>query len=44
MRIDGLAGRTLTVLGEGRTVVPSRGVFIRDSFAPYEVHVYRAGA
>ena len=43
MRIDGLAGRALTVLGEGRKLVPSRQVFVRDAFAPYDVHIYRAG-
>ena len=41
-RVDALAGRTLTVLDEGRTIRPSKRVFFRDRFAPYEVHVYVA--
>ncbi len=41
-RVDGLAARTLTVLGEGRTIKPVRKSIFRDSFAPYEVHVYVA--
>jgi hypothetical protein len=41
-RVDSLAGRTLTVLGEGRTIKPVKKVILRDSFAPYQVHVYVA--
>jgi hypothetical protein len=41
-RVDALAGRTLTVLGEGRTIKPVKQVIFRDSFAPYQVHVYVA--
>ena len=41
-RVDALAGRTLTVLGEGRTIKPVKKVIFRDSFAPYQVHVYVA--
>jgi hypothetical protein len=41
-RVDGLAGRTLSVLDEGRTIGPAKQVFFRDRFAPYEVHVYVA--
>jgi hypothetical protein len=41
-RVDALAGRTLTVLDEGRTITPAKKVFFRDRFAPYEVHVYVA--
>ena len=41
-RVDALAGRTLTVLDEGRTIRPAKKVFFRDRFAPYEVHVYVA--
>lgn len=40
MRIDALSGRTLTVLGEHRTIKPMKAVFIRDTFAPYQVHLY----
>lgn len=40
MRVDGLAGRTLNVLGEGRTLRPTRKVYLRDTFAPYQVHLY----
>lgn len=40
MRLDGLRGRTLTVLGEHRTITPVKRVFIRDSFGPYQVHLY----
>jgi hypothetical protein len=41
-RVDALAGRTLTVLDEGRTIKPVKKVYFRDSFAPYQVHVYVA--
>ena len=41
-RVDALAGRTLTVLDEGRTIVPAKKVFFRDRFEPYAVHVYVA--
>lgn len=41
-RVDGLVGRTLTVLDENRTLKPVKKVFFRDRFAPYEVHVYVA--
>jgi hypothetical protein len=41
-RIDALAGRTLEVLDESRTIKPGRKVYFRDSFAPYQVHVYIA--
>jgi hypothetical protein len=41
-RVDPLAGRTLTVLDEGRTIKPVKKVYFRDSFAPYQVHVYTA--
>lgn len=37
-----LAGRTLTVLGESRTIKPVKKTVFRDSFAPYAVHVYVA--
>jgi hypothetical protein len=40
--VTALAGRTLTVLGEGRTIVPVKKIYFRDSFAPYQVHVYVA--
>jgi hypothetical protein len=43
-RVDALAGRTLTVLDEGRTIRPTKKVFVRDRFAAYEVHVYVAAA
>jgi len=41
-RVDSLAGRVLTVLDEGRTIAPVKKVYFRDSFGPYEVHVYMA--
>jgi len=41
-RVDSLAGRMLTVLDEGRTIAPVKKVYFRDSFGPYEVHVYMA--
>jgi hypothetical protein len=41
-RVDGLAGRTLQVLDESRTIKPARNVYFRDSFAPFQVHVYVA--
>jgi hypothetical protein len=40
MRLDALGGRTLSVLDEHRTITPMKKVFIRDTFAPYQVHVY----
>jgi hypothetical protein len=41
-RVDALAGRTLHVLDESRTIEPARKVYFRDSFAPFQVHVYVA--
>jgi hypothetical protein len=41
-RIDGVTGRALDVLDEGRTITPAKQVYYRDSFAPYQVHVYLA--
>jgi hypothetical protein len=41
-RVDTLAGRTLSVLDEGRTIKPVKKVYFRDSFAPYQVHIYVA--
>jgi hypothetical protein len=41
-RVDALAGRTLTVLDEGRTIRPAKKVFFRDRFEPYQVHLYVA--
>jgi hypothetical protein len=41
-RVDGLRGRRLAVLGESRTITPVKQVYFRDSFAPYDVHVYVA--
>jgi hypothetical protein len=40
--VPGLAGRLLTVLGEGRTIKPVKKLIFRDSFAPYGVHIYMA--
>jgi hypothetical protein len=40
--VPGLAGRQLTVLGEGRTIKPVKKLIFRDSFAPYGVHIYVA--
>jgi hypothetical protein len=39
--VPGLSGRTLTVLGEGRTIAPSGDSF-GDAFAPLAVHLYLA--
>jgi hypothetical protein len=41
-RVDALAGRTLDVLDESRTIRPVKKVYFRDSFGPYQVHVYVA--
>jgi hypothetical protein len=41
-RLDGLAGRTLAVLDEARSIRPSKKVYFRDRFEPYAVHVYVA--
>ena len=41
-RVPGLAGRALTVLDEGRTIRPVKKVYFRDTFMPYQVHVYVA--
>ncbi|HEY2371377.1 MAG TPA: fibronectin type III domain-containing protein [Gaiellaceae bacterium] len=40
--VAGLAGRQLTVLGEGRTIKPVKKLIFRDSFVPYGVHIYAA--
>lgn len=40
LRVAGLAGRTLRVLGENRQVRVTKGVYARDTFGPYQVHVY----
>jgi hypothetical protein len=42
LSVASLAGRTLTVLGEGRTITPVKKIYFRDSFEPYQVHVYVA--
>lgn len=42
LRVDGLGGRTLVALDGSRPLRPSKRVLVRDTFAPYEVHVYRA--
>jgi hypothetical protein len=39
-RVDALAGRTLQVLDEGRTIKPAKKVYFRDSFEPFQVHIY----
>jgi hypothetical protein len=41
-RVDALAGRTLEVLGENRTIEPAKKVYFRDTFGPYQLHVYVA--
>jgi hypothetical protein len=43
MRIDALRGRTLTVVGESRKLRPTKKVYLRDTFAPYQVHLYTTG-
>ena len=40
MRVDALRGRSLTVLGENRVLKPTKKVYLRDTFAPYAVHIY----
>jgi Purple acid Phosphatase, N-terminal domain len=40
--VPGLAGRQLTVLGEGRTIKPVKKLIFRDTFAPLGVHIYVA--
>jgi hypothetical protein len=42
LRVDSLGSRLLTVLGEARTIKPVKKGIFRDSFAPYQVHVYVA--
>jgi hypothetical protein len=39
-RVDALAGRTLQVLDEGRTIKPAKKVYFRDSFEAFQVHIY----
>jgi hypothetical protein len=41
-RVDGLTGRALAVLDEGRTLKPVKKVYFRDSFGPYQVRIYVA--
>jgi hypothetical protein len=41
-RVDALGGRTLDVLDENRTIKPAKKVYFRDTFGPYQVHVYVA--
>ncbi len=41
-RVDALGGRTLQVLDESRTIKPAKKVYFRDSFAPFQVHIYVA--
>jgi hypothetical protein len=41
-RVDALAGRTLRVLDESRTIKPAKKVYFRDSFEPFQVHIYVA--
>jgi hypothetical protein len=40
--VDGVAGRTLGVVGEGRTVTAANGAFT-ETFAPLAAHVYVLG-
>jgi hypothetical protein len=40
MRVDALRGRALNVVGEHRTLKPVKKVYLRDTFGPYQVHVY----
>jgi hypothetical protein len=39
-RVDALAGRALEVLSESRTIKPVKKVYFRDSFEPFQVHIY----
>jgi hypothetical protein len=41
LRVDGLDGRSLIPLGAARALRPTKRVFIRDTFGPYEVRIYR---
>jgi len=43
MGIDGLAGRSLSVVDENRRLRPAKRVVVRDTFGPYQVRVYRTG-
>jgi hypothetical protein len=43
LRIPGLRASTLQVLEEGRSVRSTKKGVVRDTFAPYAVHLYRAG-
>jgi hypothetical protein len=43
LRVDGLDGRALRPLGGGpRVLRPTRRVYVRDTFGPYEVRIYRS--
>ena len=41
-RVDALLGRRLTLIGSTRMITPVKKVYFRDTFGPYEVHVYVA--
>jgi hypothetical protein len=41
LRVDDLAGRTLSPLDERRALRTTKRVLVRDTFAPYEVRIYR---
>jgi len=41
LSVDGLAGRSLVPLEENRVLRPTKRVLIRDTFAPYQVRIYR---
>jgi hypothetical protein len=43
LRVAGLRARSLPVLDERRSVRTTKAGVIRDAFAPYAVHLYRAG-
>jgi hypothetical protein len=43
LHVPGLRASTLQVLDESRTVRSTRKGVIRDTFAPYAVHLYRTG-
>jgi hypothetical protein len=42
LRVDGLNGRSLVPLGGTRALRPTKRIYVRDAFGPYEVRIYRS--
>jgi len=42
LRVDGLNGRSLVPLGATRALRPTKLVYVRDTFGPYEVRIYHS--